>query len=81
MNKAKLINFILFPNMKLLDSSGPLEVFATANRLSKDAGNEELYISNFLSNSKQPIATTRSFKVITEPLPESNVVIDTLIIH
>jgi len=73
---AKLVIFVVFPNVKLLDITGPMQVFADASRLSPGQYNLKLVSENggdVLSDAVMPI--------VTEPISSLNQArIDTVVV-
>ena len=74
------INFLVFSDMNLLDFSGPLEVFVTANRLSEEYGSSEPYNINIFSSNSEPFVMVSGLKIVTNPLPKPDMDVDTLVI-
>jgi transcriptional regulator GlxA family with amidase domain len=70
------IAFLAFPDVQLLDVTGPLQVFASANRLTAGAPYETSVVSaaGGLAESSSGLA------ILTQPLPRSGPPLDTLIV-
>lgn len=72
----KKIYFLLFNNFHLLDFSGPLQVFESANKML----GHDFYDISLISNSVEPIQTHFGISITSAYLPELAEEIDTLIV-
>ena len=72
----KRIEFLAFPDVQLLDVTGPLQVFATANRLIGEARYEPHVVSVIAG----PVTSSSGLAFLTEALPFPADPLDTLII-
>ncbi len=72
----KRVEFLVFPDVQLLDVTGPLQVMATANRISGQAPYELVVVA------AQPGAVMSSapLAIMAEPLPSPETPLDTLIV-
>jgi len=86
MDSPRRIAFLVFPDLQSLDLSGPLEVFATANRVARELspGEREPYATTVLSADGAPLRTASGLTVIPDaalpPPGRSAAVFDTLIV-
>lgn len=71
-----IINFILFDDINILDFSGPLQVFSSANKFI----GYEYYIVKAISNTNGWVTSNSGVKLQTFPLAEMDTTVDTLII-
>ncbi|MDK2375050.1 GlxA family transcriptional regulator [Serratia fonticola] len=71
-----IIHFILFDDINILDFSGPLQVFSSANKFI----GYEYYIVKVISNTNGWVTTNSGVKLQTFPLSEMDTTVDTLII-
>ncbi len=80
--KPRLVAIVIYPGVQSLDLTGPLEVFAGAQRLiDATARNERGYEVRVLSGDGQPLQTSSGLTVTPHgPLPASPARIDTLIL-
>ena len=74
------IEFLVFPDVQLLDVTGPLQVFASANRLAEDAGQSTPYALAVVSAFPGPIVSSAGLALLAEALPPADLSLDTLII-
>jgi transcriptional regulator GlxA family with amidase domain len=78
-NSPRRIGVLTFQRSQLLDVSGPLQVFATANDLAVAAGREAPYAPVVLAREPQ-VRTTAGLVLQTTPLDQADLPLDTLII-
>jgi transcriptional regulator GlxA family with amidase domain len=73
---AKTVTFVVFPNVKLLDLTGPMQVFADANLISPDT-----YTLKLVSQAGGMILSDVDLPLATEPVSSLNgMPIDTVIV-
>lgn len=77
---TRRVEVLVFPHVQLLDAAGPLQVFATANDLAREAGSRPPYETHVISQRANPIVTSAGLPLIAEPLPRSRGILDTLLI-
>ena len=77
---ARTINVLAYPSVQLIDVTGPLQVFASANDLAVDAGNDPPYVLQVVSPNGQAIMTSAGLEIGTSPLPMAHAALDTLIV-
>lgn len=76
----RVINVLAFPSVQLLDVSGPLQVFATANELAIKAGNAPPYAPRVVTRDGAHITASAGLELATHPLPSVRAALDTLLI-
>jgi transcriptional regulator GlxA family with amidase domain len=76
----KVIHVLAFPNAQVLDVTGPLQVFASANDLARRQGLTVPYAINVVASQAEPVMTSAGLALVAEPLPASDAPCDTLII-
>lgn len=76
----KLIEIVAFPDMQVLDVTGPLQVFQSANRWEQAAGRSAPYVTRVVSRSPSPVRSWAGLSLVTEPLPPTDQPLDTLIV-
>ena len=76
----RLVELLAFPDVQLLDVTGPFQVFATANDLSATPGCSLPYWLTVVAATPGPIASSSGLALLTAPLPPPEQPIDTLIV-
>jgi transcriptional regulator GlxA family with amidase domain len=74
------IEFLAFPDVQLLDVTGPFRVFATANDLARQAGRPAPYRLQVLAAVAGPITSSSGLTLLAAPLPPPGQPLDTLIV-
>jgi transcriptional regulator GlxA family with amidase domain len=74
------VDFLAFPDVQLLDVTGPFQVFASANRLFEEAGRPPPYALRVVAATPGPIASSAGLALVAMALPAADVALDTLII-
>ena len=75
---SKTIHVLAFANVQLLDVTGPLQVFASANDISRQQGFPPPYAPTVIASGGGAVMSSAGLALLAEPLPE--VASDTLII-
>lgn len=79
-NKPRQVVFLVFDGMNLLDLAGPLQAFATSNRISESQGSASLYETTVVSVHGGKVLSSAGLPFDSEPLTSMNeVAIDTVI--
>ena len=76
----KIVHVLAFPNVQVLDVTGPLQVFASANDLVRQQGLPVPYAINVIASQVGPVMTSAGLALVAEPLPAADAVCDTLVI-
>jgi len=76
----RTIHLLAFPDVQLLDVSGPLQVFASANELSRKQGQPTPYAMNVIAAEQASVMSSAGLGLLTLPLPPSGERSDTLMI-
>lgn len=76
----KIIHVLAFPNVQVLDVTGPLQVFATANDLARQQGLLLPYAVNVIAAQAEPVMTSAGLALVAAPLPAAEMPCDTLVI-
>jgi transcriptional regulator GlxA family with amidase domain len=79
-NLIRTIEVLAFPAVQLLDVSGPLQVFASANELVAKAGGAVPYALRVVAQGGQGVTASAGLGLATSPLPPSGEALDTLLI-
>jgi transcriptional regulator GlxA family with amidase domain len=74
------VEFLAFPDVQLLDVTGPFQVFATANDLARQAGRPAPYGLKVLAPVPGPITSSSGLTLFAAPLPPTGEPLDTLIV-
>ncbi|KAA6178816.1 helix-turn-helix domain-containing protein [Pseudomonas marginalis] len=77
---SKIIHVLAFPNVQVLDVTGPLQVFATANDLARQQGLPLPYAVNVIAALAEPVMTSAGLALLAAPLPAAETPCDTLVI-
>ena len=77
---ARVVEVLAFPSVQLLDVTGPLQVFATANDLVVEAGAPAPYAPLVIARGGGSIAASAGLELATRPLPCQKAPVDTLLI-
>ena len=70
---------LAFPEVQLLDVTGPLQVFATANEIVAAAGREAPYAVHVVAPGGQDVTSSAGLGIAAGPLPQVGAPLDTLI--
>ena len=76
----KIIHVLAFENAQVLDVTGPLQVFASANDLARQHGLPLPYAVNVIAALAVPVMTSAGLALLAEPLPAIDQPCDTLVI-
>lgn len=76
---VRTIEFLTFPDVQLLDVTGPLQVFASANEFLRNETGSEPYEIKTLAQAS-PVRTSSGVELIAAPLSKEGTRIDTLVI-
>lgn len=79
-NRPREIEVVAFPSVQLLDVTGPVQVFASANDFAIEAGGEAPYSIRVVAASGDSVTASAGIALAVTPLPPVNAPLDTLII-
>ena len=71
---------LVFPSVQLLDVTGPVQVFASANDFAIEAGAEPPYAIRVVAASGDSVTASAGVTLAVAPIPPANAPLDTLII-
>ena len=71
---------LVFPLVQMLDVTGPLQVFASANDLVGERGGRPPYDLRIVARSGAQVTTSAGLKLSTLPLPLAGTAVDTLMV-
>jgi transcriptional regulator GlxA family with amidase domain len=78
---ARVIDVLAFPDVQLLDVTGPLQVFATANEHVVQGGGAPPYTLRVVAaGGGRPVTSSAGLDIATQPLPRLGTALDTLIV-
>jgi transcriptional regulator GlxA family with amidase domain len=76
---AKVIEILAFADAQVLDVTGPLQVFASANSWALEAGMAAPYRVHVVARTS-PVLTNSGLALLAEPLPRAGAALDTLVV-
>jgi transcriptional regulator GlxA family with amidase domain len=79
-NDVRIVEMLAFPQVQLLDVTGPVQVFASANRFMVEAGNAAPYEIRVLAQGGQSVEATAGVELAVQPLSRTDADVDTLVI-
>jgi transcriptional regulator GlxA family with amidase domain len=77
---SRVIEIVTFPLAQLLDVTGPLQVFASANDQMVEAGATPPYVLRVVAPNGQGVTTSAGLGIMAAPLSPLNAELDTLMI-
>ena len=79
-NTVRVIEVLAFPSVQLLDVTGPIQVFASANDLVAEAGGTAPYAIQVVAQGGQGVTASAGLKLAADPLPPIGAALDTLMV-
>jgi len=79
-NAVRVIELLTFPLVQLLDVTGPLQVFASANDFVLEAGGRPPYVLKVVAQSGAQVTASAGVRLSTVPLPLGSAIVDTLMV-
>jgi transcriptional regulator GlxA family with amidase domain len=79
-NATRIVEVLAYPLVQLLDVTGPLQVFATANDHVAQAGGTPPYVLHVVAKGGQGVTATAGLGIATGKLPRTGTPPDTLIV-
>ncbi len=79
-NAARVIEVLAFPSVQLLDVTGPLQVFASANDFVVEAGGPPPYTVRVVAQGDKGVMTSAGLGLSADPLPSIDAALDTLMV-
>lgn len=74
------VEVLAFPAVQVLDVTGPLQVFASANDIAREEGAPVPYVPRVVASSAAPVVTSAGLGLAAEPLPDAGAPLDTLVV-
>ncbi|AIO69689.1 GlxA family transcriptional regulator [Burkholderia oklahomensis] len=75
-----IVYILVFPDVNLLDLSGPLQVLSSANELARETGAAEPYDIRVVAHGRRSVPTSTGVSLSTRPLPPVDAPADTVIV-
>jgi hypothetical protein len=80
-NALRVIEILTFPSVQLLDVTGPLQVFATANEIAASSSTGAApYLLSVVAQGDAGVMTSSGLALLAQPLPPMESVPDTLLV-
>ena len=79
-NAIRTIEVLTFPAVQLLDVTGPIQVFASANDLVADAGGAPPYRLKLVTQGDEGVTSSAGVALTADPLSQSSEALDTLLV-
>jgi len=67
----KIIHVLAFANVQLLDVTGPLQVFASANDIARQQGSPAPYAPSVIASGGGAVMSSAGLALLAEPLPRA----------
>jgi transcriptional regulator GlxA family with amidase domain len=77
---VRVVEVLAYPSVQLLDVTGPLQVFASANDHVEQAGGTPPYVLRVVAKGGRGVTATAGLGIATRPLPRTGTPPDTLMI-
>src|SRR5271154_7060644 len=77
---ARVVEVLAYPDVQLLDVTGPLQVFASANEQVAQAGGTPPYILRVVAKGGESVTASAVLGITVHPLPRIGDRLDTLMI-
>ena len=77
---TRTVHVLAFDNAQVLDVTGPLQVFASANDLARQRGVPLPYAVTVIADQAQPVMTSAGLALVAAPLPAVDQPCDTLVV-
>jgi transcriptional regulator GlxA family with amidase domain len=79
-NASRTVEVLAYPSVKLLDVTGPIQVFATANAFMADAGEAMPYAVRIVAKGGDRVEASAGVELAVHPLSAGDAALDTLMI-
>jgi transcriptional regulator GlxA family with amidase domain len=79
-NPPRVVEVLAYPAVQLLDVTGPLQVFATANEQVTQAGGVAPYVLRVVAKGGEGVTASAGLAIGAERLPRMKAAVDTLIV-
>jgi transcriptional regulator GlxA family with amidase domain len=79
-NPVRVIDVLTYPAVQLLDVTGPVQVFASANDLVADAGSAPPYLLKVVAQGGEGATASAGVTLVAGPLTQGDEALDTLLV-
>jgi transcriptional regulator GlxA family with amidase domain len=79
-NATRLIEVLVYPSVQLLDVTGPVQVFASANDMALKRGKMPPYAVRIVSQGGQRVTASAGLELAADSLPPIGATLDTLVV-
>jgi len=79
-NAVRVIDVLIYPAVQLLDVTGPIQVFASANDHVTSNGGARPYVLRVVAQNGQGVTASAGLALAAEPLPPVGEALDTLLV-
>jgi len=79
-NSSRVVEVLAYPSVKLLDVTGPIQVFASANAFMAQAGRAMPYAIRIVAQGGDRVEATGGVELAVHPLSPTDAGLDTLVI-
>jgi transcriptional regulator GlxA family with amidase domain len=79
-NGSRIVEVLAFQSVQLLDVTGPIQVFASANNFMVNAGQAAPYTIRVVAHGGQSVEATAGVGLAVNPLSPADAAVDTLVI-
>jgi transcriptional regulator GlxA family with amidase domain len=79
-NAVRVIDVLTYPAVQLLDVTGPVQVFASANDIVAGAGGARPYLLRIVSQDGESVTATADVALAAGPLTQCSEALDTLLV-
>lgn len=79
-NGSRVVEVLAYPSVKLLDVTGPIQVFASANAFMAQAGEAMPYTIRIVAQGGDRVEASGGVELVVYPLSPTGAVLDTLVI-
>ena len=79
-NAVRVIDVLTYPAVQLLDVTGPVQVFASANDLVAGAGGERPYVLRVVAQGGEGVTASAGVALAAGPLTQLGEALDTLLV-
>ena len=79
-NAVRVIDVLTYPAVQLLDVTGPVQVFASANDLVADSGGERPYLLRVVAQGGKGATASAGVTLVAGPLTQGGKALDTLLV-
>jgi transcriptional regulator GlxA family with amidase domain len=79
-NAVRVIEVLVYPAVQLLDVTGPVQVFASANDIVSEAGGMPPYALRVVAKGGASVIASAGIELASNPLPRIGAALDTLMI-